>query len=372
MTRTSLARVEIGMVIYLRVPGIITLNFTYDPDGIALGVNLNGTDYYYLYNAQGDVIALYDSTGTIVTEYKYDSWGKLLSTTGSGASTIGTLNPLRYRGYFYDTDLSLYLLETRYYDPETGRFINADGVFDNRGVETTNLYAYCANNPINNKDSNGNLSVNFGAALVNGVAAALHSGIKTFVKNKGAKNRVKLALHSAAKEGAKGLVEGFALGGVGGKALKAAKKTKVAAVSKKLAVKYVKRSAFAQGAYSFGKSYVNRVKPIVKQYPSKIREAVTYVPPSNRTASSYERFLACNAELGRTLIPTRGDVCAGLLAATTTVMAGRVKTSWAGLDDFESAVNNSDLAESGIDFAASLVQALFEDMVASLYPGETS
>ena len=124
-----------GLLVYW-TDGENVQTFTYDPDGIALGVNLNGTDYYYLYNAQGDVIALYDSTGTIVTEYKYDSWGKLLSTTGSGASTIGALNPLRYRGYFYDTDLSLYLLESRYYDPETGRFINADGIVDNRGVQT--------------------------------------------------------------------------------------------------------------------------------------------------------------------------------------------------------------------------------------------
>ena len=94
--------------------GTNTLNFTYDPDGIALGVNLNGTDYYYLYNAQGDVIALYDSAGTVVTEYKYDSWGKVLSVTGSAANTIGLQNPLRYRGYFYDTDLGFYLLESRY------------------------------------------------------------------------------------------------------------------------------------------------------------------------------------------------------------------------------------------------------------------
>ena len=158
--------------------GTNTLNFTYDPDGIALGVNLNGTDYYYLYNAQGDVIALYDGAGTVVTEYKYDSWGKLLSTTGSAAATIGLLNPLRYRGYFYDTDLGFYLLETRYYDPETGRFINADGVVDTRHVNTNNLYSYCINDPINLNDVDGGFPVHIAVGIgvgftVGAIAGAL-------------------------------------------------------------------------------------------------------------------------------------------------------------------------------------------------------
>lgn len=173
-----------GLLVYW-TDGENEQKFTYDPDGIALGVNLNGTDYHYLYNAQGDVIALYDNTGTIVVEYVYDSWGKVLSVTGTGASTIGALNPIRYRGYFYDTDLGFYLLETRYYDPETGRFINADGVLDNRNVSTYNLFSYGANDPINTVDLDGNFPVAFVAGAIIG---AVSGALSAYAKNKGKKH----------------------------------------------------------------------------------------------------------------------------------------------------------------------------------------
>ena len=118
--------------------------------------------------AQGDVMALYDNDLNIVTEYTYDSWGKLLSVTGSLASTLGQANPFRYRGYYYDSETELYYLNSRYYDPETGRFINADSLIDNRGIITRNLFQYCGNNPINNSDLSGNL---FGAIIGIGLLA---------------------------------------------------------------------------------------------------------------------------------------------------------------------------------------------------------
>mgnify|MGYP003510303483 CR=1 FL=1 len=82
---------------------------------------------YYNLNLQGDVIGIFDSTGTEVVQYTYDEWGKVLSVTGTLASTIGQTNPIRYRGYYYDAETGFYLTGTRYYDPEIGRFINADG-----------------------------------------------------------------------------------------------------------------------------------------------------------------------------------------------------------------------------------------------------
>ena len=191
--------------------GTNTLNFTYDPDGIALGVNLNGTDYYYLYNAQGDVIALYDDAGNIVTEYNYDSWGKVLSVTGSAANTIGALNPLRYRGYFYDNDLGFYLLETRYYDPETGRFINADGVLDTRDASTTNIYSYCANDPINNVDEDGTLTRVAVGAIAGGIVGGIVGGIKAYSKH--GKNWKKIAAGVG-----KGALIGAVTGAFGAKA----------------------------------------------------------------------------------------------------------------------------------------------------------
>ena len=97
--------------------------------------------------AQGDVLALYDNSLNIVAEYTYDSWGKLLSVTGSLAETVGKANPFRYRGYYYDTETGLYYLQSRYYDPVVGRFLNADRLLGANGdLMSYNLFAYCSNN----------------------------------------------------------------------------------------------------------------------------------------------------------------------------------------------------------------------------------
>ena len=106
--------------------GTNTITFRYDGENKAASFDLNGTEYYYLRNLQGDIAGIVDGTGSLVVEYTYDAWGKLLSITGSLADTVGVLNPLRYRGYYYDTETGLYYLQSRYYDPETGRFLNAD------------------------------------------------------------------------------------------------------------------------------------------------------------------------------------------------------------------------------------------------------
>ena len=97
-----------------------------------------------------------DGSGTRVVEYTYDAWGKLISTSGSLASTLGADNPFRYRGYYYDTETGLYYLMTRYYDPEVGRFLSADVYLSTgQGVLGGNMWAYCLNNPILYSDTFG-------------------------------------------------------------------------------------------------------------------------------------------------------------------------------------------------------------------------
>ena len=154
------------------------LHFTYDSTG-PLSVNCNGTEYFYVKNAQGDVTGLVSTSGTRVVTYTYDAWGNLLATTGSLAATLGEQNPLRYRGYVYDTETGLYYLQSRYYNPGWGRFINADSLIDNRGVHTQNVFAYCGNNPIIRTDGSGNIFHLVVGALV---GAAL-SGITKVVSN---------------------------------------------------------------------------------------------------------------------------------------------------------------------------------------------
>ena len=132
------------------------MHFCYDGQGRPTIVNYNGAIYHYVYNLQGDVIALLDDSNSIVVEYKYDAWGKPLGKTGSLATTLGTLNPFRYRGYVYDEETGLYYLRSRYYNPEWGRFISADALLGKTGkLLSHNLYSYCRNKPISYYDSDG-------------------------------------------------------------------------------------------------------------------------------------------------------------------------------------------------------------------------
>ena len=149
------------------------MRFSYDAIG-AMSVNYNGTDYCYLRNAQGDVTGLVDSAGTKVVSYAYDPWGKTWDASGTLASTLGTFNPLRYRGYVYDTETGLYYLNSRYYNPTWGRFINADGfVSTGQGISGNNMFAYCGNDPVNRYDPDGDA---FLAAIAIGGAAVWKFG----------------------------------------------------------------------------------------------------------------------------------------------------------------------------------------------------
>ena len=130
-----------------------SIHLLYDSTDNLISMNLNGTEYYYIRNGQNDIIGLYDGNGTQVVSYTYDAWGKLISTTGSLASTVGAKNPYLYRGYRYDAETGLYYLQSRYYNPELSRFINADGYIGQPGILLShNLFAYCMNNPVNMTD----------------------------------------------------------------------------------------------------------------------------------------------------------------------------------------------------------------------------
>ena len=138
------------------------LVYHYDENGSRVGftykTNASEANYYYIYNLQGNVIEIINSAGTVVVQYTYDPWGKITAITGTEANTIGTLNPIRYRGYYYDTETGFYYCTSRYYDPEIGRWINADGQIAGVGGEVLgyNVFAYCMNNPVNLQDETGN------------------------------------------------------------------------------------------------------------------------------------------------------------------------------------------------------------------------
>ena len=132
--------------------GTNTLDFFYDASGYPFAVKYNGTLYYYITNLQGDVMSIVDAQGEVVAEYEYDPYGNILTATGP----LADVNPLRYRGYVFDSETQFYYLQSRYYDPEIGRFLNADVYASTgQGVLGNNMFAYCGNNPVNYLDPAG-------------------------------------------------------------------------------------------------------------------------------------------------------------------------------------------------------------------------
>ena len=133
-----------------------TIDFVYDENNQPLAMKYNNTLYYYVLNAQGDVVRIVDSSRNTVASYTYDPWGKIISSSG----TLADINPLRYRGYYYDSETGFYYLQSRYYDPEIGRFINADSYAstDATGLLSTNMFAYCENDPVNKSDPTGEVA----------------------------------------------------------------------------------------------------------------------------------------------------------------------------------------------------------------------
>ena len=118
------------------------------------------------------MVAILNSTGQIVVGYTYDAWGRLLTTTGTLKDTLGLHNPLRYRGYVYDRETGLYYVQSRYYNPTIGRWINADSQLSTGDLTGLNLFAYCGNNPVNRTDPTGEAWWHWAVAAVVVVAAA--------------------------------------------------------------------------------------------------------------------------------------------------------------------------------------------------------
>ena len=154
----------------------LTLRYLYDENRSPVGFGLKyptetgWTNYYFAKNLQGDVTALYRSdasggsyTGTLVAKYAYDPYGQILSVTNASgtaisptAANVANYNPFRYRGYYYDTESGFYYLQSRYYDPEICRFINADKYASTgQGFLGCNMFAYCNNNPVMQADPSG-------------------------------------------------------------------------------------------------------------------------------------------------------------------------------------------------------------------------
>ena len=158
------------------------VRFLYGEGGI-IGIKLNKAKFLFRKNAFGDVTEIYNAEGELVAKYNYSAYGKC--EIKDSQDDVAKINPIRYRGYYYDEETGLYYLKSRYYDPETGRFLNADDI---SVLDTTsnypnglNLYAYCFNDPVNACDDEGNMAnwlkwLIGGLAFVGAVALTVLSG----------------------------------------------------------------------------------------------------------------------------------------------------------------------------------------------------
>ena len=204
----------------VKTDGTVTLvlDFIYDESGKPFAMidqlSAQPKTYYYVLNLQGDVVKLIDQDGAVAAAYAYDAWGNILSQSGGMAS----VNPLRYRGYYYDSETGFYYLQSRYYDPANHRFINADvySSTDSSDAVSCNMFAYCNNNPVIASDENGD----FFFTIIGAVSGAISGAINAAVNGD---NILSGALIGAGTGAVAGAAVDFAVatGGIGGVAIAA-------------------------------------------------------------------------------------------------------------------------------------------------------
>ena len=190
--------------------------YLYDGSGQLMAIRYKGADYYYIRDGLMCITGLVDANGGAVVNYRYDSWGKLISITGSMADTLGKDNPYRYKGYYYDDETGMYYISVRYYNPEIARFINTDteDILDiSSHLYDKNLYAYCDNNPIMRKDTGGEFWTIAAGALIGAViSAGIEFGMELAFDGKIDAGSIGLAALSGAAGGALAAT-GFGYGG---------------------------------------------------------------------------------------------------------------------------------------------------------------
>ena len=251
--------------------------YFYDADGNPSGIRYkdnSGTvnDYYFVCNWRGDVIQIYNASGVLVGSYDYDAWGNVTEkATSADTQGISETNPIRYRGYYYDTDTRLYYVNSRYYDPAVKRFVNSDDssiVLDDQGkISQYNLFAYCFNNPANMEDKDGEAAANIIGGIVGGVAGAALGVL--LAKRLGLTGWKKWALISAATVG------GAALGAfLGPYVARLAKSMGAAAKSLfKQTVKYKKNTENANKVHHFFGKSQHKLGGLLRKFGGNERKA---------------------------------------------------------------------------------------------------
>ena len=227
----------------------------YDNEDVVCGIIYNNVPYYFHKNLQNDIIAIVDKTGKTIASYTYDAWGACTSAVGE--NEIVYVNPFRYRGYYCDTETGYYYLQTRYYDPTVGRFLNSDDI---KYLGTTdcsvgfNLFSYCDNNPVNRSDVNGH---SWAGDRVNDLKKAAKKIAKAVVTTT---KKVEATFKRASKTAGKAIIT-----------TSKRMTTKIINTSKNFANTV---SGSAKDAFDWTKNKISDITKGVKKYAIKTKESI--------------------------------------------------------------------------------------------------
>ena len=269
-----------------------TIDFVYDENNQPLAMKYNNTLYYYVLNAQGDVVRIVNSSRSVVASYTYDPWGKIISSSG----TLADVNPLRYRGYYYDTETGFYYLQSRYYDPEIGRFINADSYAstDATGLLSTNMFAYCENDPVNGSDPNGEwIHIAIGSAM--GAVTSIITGYAS-AKQAGKDYSLFMAVTDGLSGAASGALAASGVGMVGQIIGNAAIEVTKGIVNGQSSANEIIENAISGGANGLiggkGASYGN-ANSITKSGKQMLKRIFKYKDPVKKAYAHYKKTAHC-------------------------------------------------------------------------------
>ena len=212
---------------YETLGGSSALWYFYDADGNPSGIRYkNGdsiNDYYFVCNWRGDVVQIYNFSGVLVGSYTYDAWGKVTeNATSADTQNITETNPIRYRGYYYDTETRLYYVNSRYYDPAVKRFLNSDDeLLSATSPETLtdkNYFAYCDNNPVSRTDGEGTIWHIVVGAVIGGALNSIDdivNIVSTYKSGGSQEEKTKAWVHLGLSFASGAVSGGLAMSGVG-------------------------------------------------------------------------------------------------------------------------------------------------------------
>ena len=192
------------------------LHFFYDARNKPAVVVYNNVPYSYVKNLQGDIVAILDSNKNVVVSYVYDAWGRPISCSGTMASTLGKINPFRYRSYIYDEEMGMYCLNSRYYSAEYCRNLSEDHYIGHPSSWplTHDLYVYCKNDPINYQDTNGEWPIHIFLGAGIGLVCELVSDIYENFQNPGDRTGLELFIPDSPIEDYVGAAAGGAISSI--------------------------------------------------------------------------------------------------------------------------------------------------------------